>query len=70
MIPEAFELNLNYRFAPGKTVERAQQDVRELVGDAAEVEFTDLTPSGRVCAPIPALAVAYEKLATFLKQAR
>ncbi|HZI05348.1 MAG TPA: succinyl-diaminopimelate desuccinylase [Archangium sp.] len=123
VIPEAFELNLNYRFAPGKTVERAQQDVRELVGDAAEVEFTDLSPSGRVCAdnplfqqlmkltglpaaskqawtdvarfsefgvdavnfgpgetaqahqanesaPIPALAVAYEKLATFLKQAR
>jgi succinyl-diaminopimelate desuccinylase len=123
VIPEAFELNLNYRFAPGKTVERAQQDVRELVGDVAEVEFTDLAPSGRVCAdnplfqqlmqltglpaaskqawtdvarfgewgvdavnygpgetaqahqanesaPIPALAVAYEKRAMFLKQAR
>ncbi len=119
VIPEAFELNLNYRFAPGKSVERAQQDVRGLVGDAAELEFTDLAPSGRVCAdnplfqrlmartglpaaskqawtdvarfsefgvdavnfgpgetaqahqanesaPIPALAVAYEKLALFL----
>ena len=31
VIPEAFELNLNYRFAPGKTVEQAQEDVRELV---------------------------------------
>ncbi|HSP78290.1 MAG TPA: succinyl-diaminopimelate desuccinylase, partial [Myxococcaceae bacterium] len=122
VVPERMELNLNYRFAPGKTVEQAQQDVRELVGAAAEVEFTDLAPSGRVCAdnplyqrlmaltglpaeskqawtdvarfaefgvdavnygpgetaqahqanesaPIPALAVAYEKLARFLKEA-
>ena len=122
VIPEAFELNLNYRFAPGKSVQQAQQDVRELVGEVAEVEFTDLAPSGRVCAdnplfqelmaltglpaaskqawtdvarfgewgvdavnygpgetaqahqanesaPIPALAVAYEKLAAFLKGA-
>ncbi len=53
VIPEAFELNLNYRFAPGKSVERAQEDVREPVGDAAEVEFTDLAPSGRVCADNP-----------------
>lgn len=122
VVPESFELNLNYRFAPGKTVARAQEDVREWVGDAAELEFIDLAPSGRVCAdnvlfqrlmaltglpaeskqawtdvarfseygvdavnfgpgetaqahqanesaPIPALAVAYEKLALFLKQA-
>lgn len=122
VIPEAFELNLNYRFAPGKSVQRAQEDVRELVGSAAEVEFTDLAPSGRVCAdnslfqqllsltglpaaskqawtdvarfsefgvdavnfgpgetaqahqanesaPIPALALAYEKLARFLAAA-
>jgi succinyl-diaminopimelate desuccinylase len=50
VVPELLELNLNYRFAPGKTLERAQEDVRELVGDRAEVEFTDLAPSGRVCA--------------------
>ncbi len=53
VVPERMELNLNYRFAPGKTVEQAQQDVRELVGEAAEVEFTDLAPSGRVCADNP-----------------
>ncbi|ATB29075.1 succinyl-diaminopimelate desuccinylase [Melittangium boletus] len=122
VVPESFELNLNYRFAPGKTVARAQEEVRELVGDAAEVSFTDLAPSGRVCAdnplfqrlmaltglpaaskqawtdvarfsefgvdavnfgpgetaqahqanesaPIPALALAHEKLALFLTQA-
>lgn len=49
VVPDAFELNLNYRFAPGKTLEQAQEDVRALVGNRAAVEFTDLSPSGRVC---------------------
>ena len=53
VVPEAFTLNLNYRFAPGKTVARAQEEVLELVGGAAEVTFTDLAPSGRVCADNP-----------------
>jgi succinyl-diaminopimelate desuccinylase len=122
VVPERFELNLNYRFAPGKTLEQAQAEVRALVGERAEVEFTDLAPSGRVCAgnplyqallrltglpaeskqawtdvarfaeygvdavnygpgetaqahqanesaPVPALALAYEKLARFLREA-
>jgi succinyl-diaminopimelate desuccinylase len=122
VVPEAFELNLNYRFAPGKSLEAAQEDVRRLVAGRAEVRFTDLAPSGRVCADnplyrqllgltglpaaskqawtdvarfselgvdavnfgpgetaqahqanescsIPALAVAYEKLAAFLQRA-
>lgn len=122
VVPDVMELNLNYRFAPGKSVEQAQEDVRALVAGRAELTFTDLAPSGRVCAdnplyqqlmgltglpaeskqawtdvarfaqfgvdavnfgpgetaqahqanesaPIPALAVAYEKLAAFLKGA-
>ncbi len=48
VVPETFELNLNYRFAPGKTLERAQQDVMELVAGRCEVAFTDLAPSGGV----------------------
>ncbi|HYI00024.1 succinyl-diaminopimelate desuccinylase [Hyalangium sp.] len=120
VVPDTLELNLNYRFAPGKSLEQAQEDVRALVAGRAELTFTDLSPSGRVCAdnplyqrllaatglpaaskqawtdvarfgewgvdavnygpgetaqahqanesaPIPALAVAYEKLAAFLK---
>jgi succinyl-diaminopimelate desuccinylase len=119
VVPDAFELNLNYRFAPGKSLEQAQEDVRRLVAGRAEIAFTDLSPAGRVChdnslfqrllgvtrlpaeakqawtdvarlsefgvdavnfgpgetaqahqanesAPIPALAVAYERLAAFL----
>jgi succinyl-diaminopimelate desuccinylase len=49
VVPDWFELNLNYRFAPGKTLETAQQDVRDAVGDRAEVTFTDLCPSGETC---------------------
>jgi succinyl-diaminopimelate desuccinylase len=120
VVPDTLELNLNYRFAPGKSLEQAQEDVHALVVGRAEVKFTDLSPSGRVCAdnplyqrllvvtglpaaskqawtdvarfgewgvdavnygpgetaqahqanesaPIPALAVAYEKLAAFLR---
>jgi succinyl-diaminopimelate desuccinylase len=50
VIPDRFELNLNYRFAPGKSVDEAQEDVRRLVAGGAQVEFTDVSPSGRVCA--------------------
>jgi len=49
VIPDTFTLNLNSRFAPGKSLEQAQRDVLDLVSDRAEVEFTDLAPSGRVC---------------------
>lgn len=123
VVPDTLELNLNYRFAPGKSLQQAQDDVRALVAGRAEVSFTDLSPSGRVCAdnplyrqlleltglpaaskqawtdvarfgewgvdavnygpgetaqahqanesaPIPALAVAYDKLAAFLRGAK
>jgi succinyl-diaminopimelate desuccinylase len=49
VVPDAFTLNLNYRFAPGKTLEAAQKDVLALVAGRAQVTFTDLSPSGRVC---------------------
>ena len=48
VVPESFELNLNYRFAPGKTLAQAQEEVRTFVRGRAEVAFTDLSPSGRV----------------------
>ena len=49
VLPNLFELNLNHRFAPGTTVAEAQRDVRDLVGEGAEIEFTDISPSGPVC---------------------
>ncbi len=53
VVPDRFELNLNYRFAPGKSLEQAQADVRARVAARAQVSFTDLSPSGRVCADNP-----------------
>lgn len=53
VIPDQFEMNLNYRFAPGKSVEQAEADVRALVKERAEVEVIDRSPSGRVCAGNP-----------------
>jgi len=44
VVPDTFTLNLNHRFAPSTSIEEAQADVRALVGDRAEVEFTDLSP--------------------------
>ncbi len=62
VVPDVFELNLNYRFAPGKGLDAAQADVRDLVGGddggrsiAVEIEFTDLSPSGPVCLGNPAV---------------
>jgi succinyl-diaminopimelate desuccinylase len=51
VVPDRFDLNLNFRFAPGRSVEEAQDEVRALVGGGAAVEFTDLAPAGRVVGP-------------------
>ncbi len=53
VVPDGFELNLNYRFAPGKSLERAQSDVIDFVANRAHVSFNDLAPSGRVCGENP-----------------
>jgi succinyl-diaminopimelate desuccinylase len=53
VIPDRFVLNLNHRFAPGKTLAEAQADIVDLVGADATIEFTDLSPAGRVDADHP-----------------
>ncbi len=53
VVPDRFELNLNFRFAPGRTVEEAEAELRALVAGRAELEVTDRAPSGRVCADNP-----------------
>lgn len=53
VVPESFTLNINFRFAPGKSLDSAQQEVLDLVDGQAQVEFTDLSPSGRVVADNP-----------------
>jgi succinyl-diaminopimelate desuccinylase len=53
VVPETFELNLNYRFAPGKSLATAQQEVHTLVDGRCDVSFLDLAPSGRLCGSNP-----------------
>ncbi|NPA13379.1 MAG: succinyl-diaminopimelate desuccinylase [Aquificae bacterium] len=55
IIPDRFIINVNYRFAPGKSIDEAKEDILKLVGDTAKVEFTDLCPSGDVCLDNPIL---------------
>lgn len=71
VVPEAFELNLNYRFAPGKSVQQAQSDVLAFVAGRAKVTFADLAPSGAVCADNPYFRklVQYSGRAAEAKQA-
>ncbi len=45
VIPDRFTLNVNARFAPGRTVDDAVAELTELVAGEAEVEVFDRSPS-------------------------
>lgn len=47
VVPDLFELNLNYRFAPGKTPLEALAELEQLVAGRARVQAVDLSPAGR-----------------------
>ncbi|HEX2187922.1 MAG TPA: succinyl-diaminopimelate desuccinylase [Longimicrobiaceae bacterium] len=48
VVPDALVLNANVRFAPGRTMEEAEEELRALVGGDAEVEVRDRAPAGTV----------------------
>ena len=57
VIPARCQLNLNYRFAPGRSVESASAEVRALAERfGAECEITDASPAGQVILDNPLLA--------------
>ena len=45
VVPDRFTLNLNYRFAPDKSVDQAARRLAALVGDVAEVTVVDRAPA-------------------------
>jgi succinyl-diaminopimelate desuccinylase len=53
VIPDEFDVNVNYRFAPPRTPQDAVADLVAMVGDSASVEATDLSPAGRPHAKHP-----------------
>ncbi len=62
VIPDAFTLNVNYRFAPGKPSETAVQELTDLVGGEADVRIVDVAPSGKVCLDHPLLKAWSDRL--------
>ncbi|HEX5725136.1 MAG TPA: succinyl-diaminopimelate desuccinylase [Longimicrobiaceae bacterium] len=56
VVPDLLSLNLNLRFAPGRTPEDAEAELRALVGEDAEVRVSDAAPSGAVHADHPLIA--------------
>lgn len=58
VIPDRFEVNVNYRFAPGRSLEAAEAELRAFVeahAPGAEVVITERAPSGRVVLDNPLL---------------
>jgi len=47
VVPGEAELNVNYRFAPGRTPEEAFAELRELAGEECRILATDLSPAGQ-----------------------
>ena len=47
VVPDRCEINLNYRFAPGRTPEAAVSELRLLLGDRGRIDPTDLSPAGK-----------------------
>lgn len=58
IVPDRFVLNLNYRFAPGKSLGRARSELLEFVSSIRSdylVEVVDEAPAGAVCLEEPHL---------------
>jgi succinyl-diaminopimelate desuccinylase len=53
VIPDEFDINVNYRFAPPRRPEEALAELVSWVAGAAEVEATDMSPAGRPHAAHP-----------------
>ena len=70
-VPELVSLNLNYRFAPGKSREQACADIESEFAPLAEIHFRDFAPAGQVSLDHPQLRSWIEKnqLVTEAKQA-
>ncbi|MGQ0848426.1 MAG: succinyl-diaminopimelate desuccinylase [Actinomycetota bacterium] len=48
VIPPTFNLNLNYRFAPGRSLEEARALIAEVCAPANQLEIVDAAPAGPV----------------------
>lgn len=60
VVPDRCSIEVNYRFAPSRSLDEAQEFVREFFSGADEIEFVDLAPGARpgLDAPIAQAFVA------------
>jgi len=59
VVPDQFDINLNHRFSPDRTLAEAQDDILKLVAGRADVEWLDLSPAALPFASHP-LVVALQ----------
>jgi len=55
VVPDAVMINVNFRFAPGRTAAQAEEELRALVGEDGEVQVIDAAPAGSVYLEHPLL---------------
>jgi succinyl-diaminopimelate desuccinylase len=60
VIPDRFELNLNHRFSPDRTLDEAKADIEAMIAGRARIEWTDLSPSAPPFANHPLVAALRE----------
>lgn len=60
IVPDAFTLNLNHRFAPDTSLEEAQRELHALVEGRADIRFVDLSPAALPHASHPLVAALRE----------
>ncbi len=62
VIPGAFTINLNLRFSPSRGLDEAEDEVRERVGDRAEVTIVDRSPPAPPHREAPLVAAFTEQV--------
>jgi succinyl-diaminopimelate desuccinylase len=53
VVPDAFVLNVNVRFAPGKTADDAERELLSVIAGEAELTVIDRSPSALPCRSHP-----------------
>ncbi|MEX2570300.1 MAG: succinyl-diaminopimelate desuccinylase [Gemmatimonadota bacterium] len=61
VVPDRAMLNVNVRFAPGRSAAEAEAELREFVGEAGSVTIRDVAPSGAVYLEHPLLDLWRER---------
>ena len=62
VVPDAFTVNLNYRFAPDKTTAEAERRLHELIGDRAAVTIVDRAPAAPPARKAPLVGAFLERV--------